>query len=103
MVGSGFGLGLDNHTLATRSPSNCSTRIRRPDQIIQPWMFGEGEVKTTCLWLKGLPKLEPTAVVAGREQKCWKMGPSPDRWKKRSLTYQGIADAMAAQWGAVSQ
>lgn len=89
--------------IALENPvGKISTAIRKPDQIIQPWMFGEGEVKTTCLWLKGLPKLEPTDVVAGREQKCWKMGPSPDRWKKRSVTYQGIADAMAAQWGAVA-
>ncbi len=86
--------------IAIENPvGKISTAIRKPDQIIQPWMFGEGDVKTTCLWLKNLPKLEPTAVVAGREQKCWKMGPSPDRWKKRSVTYQGIADAMASQWG----
>lgn len=89
--------------IALENPvGRISTAIRKPDQIIQPWMFGEGEVKTTCLWLKGLPKLTPTNVVEGREQKCWKMGPSPDRWKKRSVTYQGIADAMAEQWGSVS-
>jgi site-specific DNA-cytosine methylase len=76
-----------------------STRIRKPDQIIQPWQFGHGETKATCLWLKNLPKLQPTNVVAGREGKCWKMPPSPDRWKKRSLTYPGIAAAMASQWG----
>lgn len=76
-----------------------STEFRKPDQIIQPWQFGHGETKATCLWLKGLPKLEPTNVVGGREQRIWKMGPSPTRWKERSKTYSGIAQAMAAQWG----
>ena len=76
-----------------------SKKYRKPDQIIQPWMFGHGEMKTTCLWLKGLPKLEPTDIVEGREQKCWKMAPSPDRAKNRSKTYPGIAKAMAEQWG----
>ena len=78
-----------------------STRIRKPDQIIQPWQFGHGEVKTTCLWLKGLPKLVPTNVVEGREQRCWKMPPSPDRARERSRTYFGIAEAMADQWGTI--
>jgi len=76
-----------------------STKWRKPDQIIQPWQFGHGETKATCLWLKGLPKLTPTNIVKGREQKIWKMGPSEERSKLRSLTYQGIADAMADQWG----
>jgi len=76
--------------------------IRKPDQIVQPWMFGHGETKATCLWLVGLPKLEPTDVVEGREQRIWKMGPSPDRWKKRSETFTGIAHAMANQWGKVT-
>jgi site-specific DNA-cytosine methylase len=76
-----------------------STKWRKPDQIIQPWQFGHGETKATCLWLKNLPKLVPTDVVEGREQRIWKMAPSPDRWKRRSVTYQGIADAMAEQWG----
>lgn len=115
-----------------------STRYRKPDQIIQPWMFGHGETKATCLWLKNLPKLEPTDVVVpewairadgsvhlskkgkhdspthfltgrttrilkGPQLEQWerihKMPPGPDRWKNRSRTYQGIADAMAAQWG----
>lgn len=76
-----------------------STGIRKPDQIVQPWMFGHGETKATCLWLKGLPKLEPTDVVEGRHQKCWLLPPSPDRWKLRSITYEGIAKAMANQWG----
>jgi len=76
-----------------------STQFRKPDQIIQPWQFGHGETKATCLWLKGLPKLVPTEVVEGREPRCHMLPPSKDRWKLRSLTYQGIADAMANQWG----
>ena len=76
-----------------------STRIRKPDQIIQPWMFGHGEMKTTCLWLKNLSPLLPTAIMQEREQRVWKEPPSPDRWKKRSKTYSGIAEAMATQWG----
>ena len=76
-----------------------STKWRKPDQIIQPWWFGHGETKATCLWLKGLPKLKPTNIVEGRENRIWKMSPSKDRAKKRSLTYQGIAGAMAEQWG----
>lgn len=79
--------------------SIISSRIRRPDQIIQPWQFGHGETKATCLWLNGLPPLQPTNIVAGREGRVWKLPPSPDRWKLRSATYQGIADAMASQWG----
>ena len=71
---------------------------RPPDQTVQPWQFGHGEVKRTCFWLKGLPLLQPTNVVEGREPKMWKMGPSPDRKVKRSLTYPGIAEAMADQW-----
>ena len=76
-----------------------STIYRKPDQIIQPWQYGHGELKTTCLWLKGLPLLIPTQIVEGREQRCWKMAPGPDRAKKRSKTYPGIAKAMAEQWG----
>lgn len=76
-----------------------SSRIRKPDQIIQPWQFGHGEVKSTCLWLKNLPKLTPTNIVEGRVARVHREPPSPDRWKKRSITYQGIADAMAEQWG----
>lgn len=75
-----------------------SRHHRKPDQIIQPWMFGHGETKATCLWLKGLPKLIPTNIVDGREQRIWKMAPSPDRAKERSRTYIGIGLAMAAQW-----
>jgi len=72
---------------------------RKADQTIQPWQFGHGETKATCLWLKGLPKLTPTNIVEGRENRIHKMPPSPNRWKERSKTFQGIADAMAAQWG----
>lgn len=75
-----------------------STIYRKPDQIIQPWMFGHGETKATCLWLKGLPKLIPTNIVNERENKIHKMRPSPDRSKLRSKTYQGIAEAMPIQW-----
>ena len=76
-----------------------STHIRKPDQIIQPWQFGHGETKATCLWLKNLPPLKPTQIVDGREGRVWKMPPSPDRWKHRSRTLPGIAEAMATQWG----
>lgn len=76
-----------------------STLYRKPDQIIQPWQFGHGETKATCLWLKGLPLLTPTNIVSGREARVHRMAPSADRWKERSRTYQGIADAMASQWG----
>lgn len=76
-----------------------SNNYRKPDQIIQPWQFGHGETKATCLWLKGLPKLMPTNVVDGREARIHKMPPSKDRWKLRSITYQGIAEAFANQWG----
>ena len=72
---------------------------RKYTQTIQPWQFGHGETKRTCLWLKGLPKLKPTNIVEGREQRVWKLPPSKDRWKLRSTTFQGIADAMANQWG----
>lgn len=78
-----------------------STIYRKPDQIIQPWQFGHGETKATCLWLQNLPPLEPTNIVDGREQRVWRMGPSKDRAKNRSKTFQGIADAMAEQWGSL--
>lgn len=71
---------------------------RRQDQVIQPWMFGHGETKATCLWLKNLPKLKPTNVVEGRVQRLHRLPPSKDRWKLRSITYKGIAEAMAMQW-----
>jgi hypothetical protein len=76
--------------------SNCP-ELPKP-QYIQPWMFGHGETKKTGLWLHNLPPLEPTNIVEGREQRVWKMPPSEDRWKERSRTYDGIAEAMAAQW-----
>ena len=72
---------------------------RRQNQVIQPWMFGHGETKATCLWLKNLPKLEPTDIVEGREQRLHRLAPSPGRAKERSITYSGIAKAMAEQWG----
>ena len=85
--------------IALENPiSIISSRIRKPDQIIHPWQFGHGETKATCLWLKNLPNLVPTNIVEGREARVHKMPPSPDRWKERSRTYQGIADAMAIQW-----
>lgn len=76
-----------------------SSMWRKPDQTIQPWMFGHGETKATCLWLKGLPLLRPTDVVEGREARIHRMPPSADRWKLRSASYPGIAQAMADQWG----
>ena len=91
--------------------SIISSQIRKPDQIIQPWMFGHEAIKTTCLWLKNLPHLIPTEVVGKGARHVTKSGkslpewynlpPSPDRWKLRSTTFQGIADAMAAQWGEI--
>ena len=76
-----------------------SKHYRKPDQIIQPWMFGHGETKSTCLWIKGLRFLLATNVVEGREQRIHKMPPSADRGKLRSKTYEGVAKAMAEQWG----
>ena len=86
--------------IAVENPvSVISSRIRKPDQVIQPWQFGHGETKAICLWLKNLPPLQATAVVAGREARVHRMPPGPDRWKDRSRFYEGVADAMAAQWG----
>lgn len=86
--------------IAIENPvSVISSKIRKPDQIIQPWQFGHGETKATCLWLKNLPKLKPTGIVEGRDNRIHRMPPSPDRWKERSRTYSGIAFAMAEQWG----
>ena len=79
--------------------SVISTRIRKPDQTIQPWQFGHGETKATCLWLVGLPRLRPTEIVTGRDDRIHRLPPTPDRWKIRSQTYAGIAEAMASQWG----
>jgi len=86
--------------IALENPvSVISTHVRKPDQTIQPWMFGHGETKKTCLWLKGLPLLKPTKIVDGREARVHRMAPGPDRAKMRSKTYSGIAEAMAEQWG----
>lgn len=97
-----FFMGLVNAPIQKSAIENpigiMSTQYRKPNQIIQPWMFGHGETKATCIWLKNLPKLNPTNVVSGREERLHRLPPSPDRWKKRSITFQGIADAMADQW-----
>lgn len=86
--------------IALENPvSIISSRIRKPDQVIQPWQFGHGETKATCLWLKNLPKLVSTNIVEGRENRIHRMPPSADRWKKRSTTFVGIAAGMASQWG----
>ena len=79
--------------------SVISSAIRPPDQIIQPWEYGHGEVKATCLWLKNLPRLLPTKHVEGREERVHRMPPGPDRWKERSRTFEGVAEAMGDQWG----
>lgn len=87
--------------IALENPiSIISSHIRKPDQIIQPWQFGHGETKATCLWLQNLPKLQPTNIVEGREQRIWKMPPGENRWKERSRTFEGIAQALAVQFGA---
>ena len=101
--------GIDFFMLLAHAPINkivlenpvgiMSTHYRKPDQIIQPWQYGHGETKATCLWLKGVNPLQPTNIVEGREPRMWKLPPSVDRAKIRSQTYQGIADAMANQWG----
>lgn len=89
--------------IALENPvSIISSRIRKPDQIIQPWQFGHGEVKATCLWLKNLPPLQPTNIVDGRTPRVHYASPGPDRWRERSRMLQGIADAMADQWGALA-
>jgi hypothetical protein len=89
--------------IAIENPVCIMSRLwRPPDQIIQPWQFGHGETKATCLWLKGLPLLRPTDIVSGRVARVHRMSPGPDRWKERSRTYAGIADAMAEQWGRVT-
>lgn len=90
----------DIEQIAIENPVGVmSTRYRKPDQIVQPWMFGHGEVKATCLWLKNLPLLNPTQVVEGRHPRVHYESPSPERWKNRSRTLPGLARAMAAQWG----
>jgi hypothetical protein len=88
--------------IALENPiSIISSRIRKPDQIIQPWQFGHGETKATCLWLKNLPRLVPTNVVDGRHARVHLEPPGPNRWKARSRTLPGIAEAMAKQWGGI--
>lgn len=89
--------------IAIENPvSIISTHLKKCDQVIEPWQFGHGETKKTCLWLKNLPKLKPTDIVLGRKAVIHSLPPSPDRWKLRSLTYPGIASAMADQWGTGS-
>lgn len=86
--------------IALENPvSVISSAVRRPDQTLQPWEHGHGEVKRTCLWLVNLPRLAPSAIVAGREARVHRMAPGPERSRERSRTYQGVAAAMAAQWG----
>lgn len=88
------------HRIALENPiSIISSFYKKPDQIIQPWQFGHGETKATCLWLKNLPLLVPTNIVEGREARVHREPPGPNRWKNRSRTYRGIAEAMANQWG----
>jgi site-specific DNA-cytosine methylase len=95
-------LGAPIPRIALENPvSVISSKIRKPDQVIQPWQFGHGETKATCLWLKGLPKLRPTNIVEGREARVHRMPPGPDRWRERSRTFRGVADAMAKQWGCL--
>ncbi len=86
-----IGAGFEN-------PIGVFSGHQKPSQVIQPWQFGHGETKATCLWLDRLPPLIPTNIVSGREQKVWKMAPGPNRQRDRSATFQGIADAMADQW-----
>lgn len=88
--------------IALENPvSIISSRIRKADQTIQPWQFGHGETKATCLWLKNLPRLRPTNIVEGREARVHRMPPGPDRWKERSRTFEGVARAMAEQWSSL--
>lgn len=90
--------------IALENPvSIISTRIRKPDQIIQPWQFGHGETKKTCLWLKNLPPLVPTDIVEGRVARVHYASPGPERWKERSRTMEGIAKAMASQWNFIEE
>lgn len=95
---------FNSELVATENPiphKYATEKIGKYDQIIQPWQFGHGETKATCLWLKGLPRLVPTNIVEGREQRIWKMTPGPERAKQRSRTFPGIAEAMATQWGGL--
>ena len=93
---------VDCSRVAIENPVGIMSTIwRKPDQIIQPWQFGHGETKATCLWLDGLPLLQPTNIVEGREQRVWRMPPSDERARLRSKTFEGIARAMAEQWKKV--
>jgi site-specific DNA-cytosine methylase len=95
-------MALPIERIAIENPiSIISSKIRKPDQIVQPWMFGHGETKATCLWLKNLPQWQPTNIVDGREARVHRMPPRPDRWKERSRTFTGIAEGMADQWGCL--
>lgn len=86
--------------IAIENPiSIISSEIRKPDFIVQPWMFGHGECKATCFWTKNLPPLKPTNIVSGRDQRVHRMPPGPNRWRERSRTFTGVAEAMANQWG----
>lgn len=88
--------------IAVENPRGALLRLyRREDQVIHPWMFGHGETKATCLWLKNLPPLLATSISSGRQHRIHRLAPSPDRWKERSRTYVGIAEAMADQWGSL--
>lgn len=102
----GFVAGLMSTSIPRTAIENpvsiISSRIRRPDQIIQPWQFGHNETKATCLWLKSLPRLIPSDVVEGREPRIHRMPPGPDRGRERSRTYAGIASAMAEQWSVLN-
>lgn len=90
----------DIYKIAIENPVGRMSKLwRKPDQIIHPFQFGHGETKKTCLWLKGLPKLKPENVVEGRRPRVHWVSPGADRWKERSRTYEGIAKAMANQWG----
>jgi len=99
----GWLMGAPINRIALENPiSIISTHIRKPDQIVQPWMFGHPETKATCLWLKNLPLLVPTSIVEGRRPRVHHESPGPDRWKNRSRTLRGVADAMADQWGGIA-
>ena len=104
-AGIDFFLALANAPVARYAIENpvciMSSVWRKPDQTIQPWQFGHGETKATCLWLRGLPKLTPTNIVPGREARVHRMSPSPTRWKERSRTFEGVARAMATQWAPI--
>ena len=95
-------MGANIGRIAIENPvSIISSVLGKPSQVIQPWQFGHGETKATCLWLKNLPLLQPEHIVSGREQRIHKMGPGPNRARERSRTYTGIAAATVRQWGAL--